>query len=417
MAALNGTVGAFYTSKIKALELDISDDYVTVTDPSSGVLDMGNNPNMSFEIWANISDGSNGVVLSKGGVASAGYRAEISDSVFSFGVIDDTSTFARARSTSDVANDRWMHLTAVVSDHAGNQISIRNYVNGIADGSNLFASGSTFNFANASDLIIGDKGAVSPTRRIGMVRMWNKALSATQISDLHDGGFPVNSKNNVIGEWWFHEGRGTTVIDSSGQGNDGTISGSTWVTTTYDTVTAETLGTANGSLTEFSTDFPNVDNDNLTVTVDGTAQVLGDDFKMTPKGTITFHTAPASGSVVATYRHYPMTLEAGGVTGWSLDWTAEALDTTDFLSSGAREFISGLRTWTATAERHWVNKMAVPMVTEKVILKLFHDEPNDAYYNGWAIVTGLHPSVAVEGLVDETLDFQGTSFLGVETTR
>ncbi len=412
MAALAGTVGAFYASKLDALEMDISDDYVTVTDPTSGCLDFTTSQNFTVETWYYISDNSSGVLVTKGLGTGVGYELYVSDTNLAFGIFDGIDD-AEAKSTSDVEVERWMHLVGV-RDATNNLL--KTFVNGVIDGSDTDDTGSTL--ANASDFIIGDRNSGSnPVQKVGMVRMWNKALSASQISDLHDGGFPVNSRNDVIGEWLFNSGKGSEAYDSSGQGNDGTIADGTWVTTTYDTATAENIGTGNGSLKVFNTAFPNVDDDNLTVTVDGTAKVLGDDFKMTPKGTVTFHTAPVSGAVVATYRHYPMTLEAGGFMNWSLDWTAEALDCTDFLSSGTREFIGGLRTWTATAERHWVNKQTGTMVPNRVIVKFFHAEQNDAYYNGWGIVTGIHPSVDVAGLVNETLDFQGTEFLGVEDSR
>ena len=412
MAALAGTVGAFYASKLNALTMDLSDDYVTVTDPSSGVLDFTTSQNFTVETWYYVSDNSEGYLVTKGG-DNTGYKLWVSDTNLCF-TIDDGTDDATAKSTSNVEVERWMHLVGV-RDATNNLV--KTFVNGVIDGSDTDDTSETL--ANASDFFIGDKDPTSnPVQKVGVVRVWNKALSASQISDLHDGGFPVNSRNDVVGEWLFNDGSGTGVYDSSGQGNDGTIADGTWVSTTYDTATAEAVGTGTGALKVFSTDFPNVDDDNLTVTVGGTAKVLGDDFKMTPKGTLTFTTAPTSdAAVVATYRHYPMTLEAGGFMNWSLDWTAEALDTTDFLSSGTREFIGGLRTWTATAERHWVNRQTATMVPNKVIVKLFHDEPNDAYFNGWGIVTGLHPAVDVAGLVNESLDFQGTNFLGVEDSR
>jgi len=58
------------------------------------------------------------------------------------------------------------------------------------------------------------------------VRFYNRALSATEIEDLHKG----NQINNtgLVGYWGFDEGSGTTTADLSGNGNIGTISGATF---------------------------------------------------------------------------------------------------------------------------------------------------------------------------------------------
>lgn len=59
------------------------------------------------------------------------------------------------------------------------------------------------------------------------VRIYNRDLSALEIADMFNGIY----KNEVglIGMWHFDEKSGTTVIDSSGTGNDGKIAGPEWV--------------------------------------------------------------------------------------------------------------------------------------------------------------------------------------------
>jgi len=42
--------------------------------------------------------------------------------------------------------------------------------------------------------------------------------------------FPVHAEEGLVAYWKFDEGSGTTAADSSGNGNDGTITGATWTT-------------------------------------------------------------------------------------------------------------------------------------------------------------------------------------------
>jgi len=424
MTARAGTVGGIYVQKPWSVRHDSDTKYGTVTDPSNGVLDFTANKGFTVEVWAKLSDDACGHLVRKSTVDySLGWRLyTVSDGntlVFATG---EGGNDGEATSTSDVCNDRWMHLVGVRSEGAASGGTNKTYVNGVLDGTD---SDSTIgqSIANSSDLLIGD-GDLYPTytrpRDIGLVRIWDRALTAVQISDLHFGGMPEGDfrTNNVVGEWLLTDGTGVVGYDSSGQDNNAAFSGTpSWISDVYDTETAENIGTGNGTLTAFNTAYANVDNNNLTVTVDGVAKTLGEDFSLSPKGTVTFFTAPASGAVVATYRHYPMVLECGGFTNWSIDWTAEALDCTDFISGGNREFAAGVKSWSASADRHWVNRWMDTLVGNQIIVKFFHDEPNDMYFDGWAIVTGLSPSVANEGLVDESLTFQGTSFLAAESGR
>ena len=64
------------------------------------------------------------------------------------------------------------------------------------------------------------------------VRIYNRALSATEVSKLYQSG-AVKQKTvsnlGLVGYWPMNEGRGTKAGDSSGQGNTGTITGATWI--------------------------------------------------------------------------------------------------------------------------------------------------------------------------------------------
>lgn len=61
---------------------------------------------------------------------------------------------------------------------------------------------------------------------IDEVRIWTRALNATEVSDLYFKN--IVPATGLIAEYLFNEGAGTTATDSSGSGNTGTISGATF---------------------------------------------------------------------------------------------------------------------------------------------------------------------------------------------
>ena len=95
-----------------------------------------------------------------------------------------------------------------------------------------------------------------------------------------------------------------------------------------------------------------VDKD-ITVKVDGTEQALGT-YLHTVSGALVFTTAPGdTEAITVTYDYYAIT-QLGGFFNWSITQAANPLDKTDFQSAGWKEFLLGLKEWSASAERHWL---------------------------------------------------------------
>ena len=69
---------------------------------------------------------------------------------------------------------------------------------------------------------------------IDEVSLWSEALDLTAIQAIYNSGVPIdvteNYSDNLVSYWRFEEGTGTTVADSSGNGNDGDINNATWST-------------------------------------------------------------------------------------------------------------------------------------------------------------------------------------------
>jgi len=80
---------------------------------------------------------------------------------------------------------------------------------------------------------IGQNASYTNRRFNGLiddVRIYNRALSETEIADLYKGN-QVDS-TGLVGHWNFNEGSGTTAIDVSGNNNTGTIYGATYTADT-----------------------------------------------------------------------------------------------------------------------------------------------------------------------------------------
>lgn len=101
--------------------------------------------------------------------------------------------------------------------------------------------------------------------------------------------------------------------------------------------------------------------------------------------------------------------EIDGIRTWSLEYTADSLETTDFADTGVSSFIPGKSQWSGSFEGF---KDGVPIsIGAEVYLVL--GETNTAY-QGWmgkAIITAARPNVDNDGLVSYSYDFQGTGAL------
>ncbi len=98
--------------------------------------------------------------------------------------------------------------------------------------------------------------------------------------------------------------------------------------------------------------------------------------------------------------------EIDGIKSWTLDYTADTLETTDFYSGGVKDYIIGGSGWSGSFEGY---KDGVPLgIGAEVYLTL--GESATAYQNwlGKVFITGAHPNTSADGIVTYSYDFQGT---------
>ncbi len=160
----------------------------------------------------------------------------------------------------------------------------------------------------------------------------------------------------------------------------------------------------------------------------------------TPRGKLTIIGTAATASFNAKYRWWAeegetgsshgIVMQRGGFFNWSMDNTCDVVEVTDFDDSGVKQYIPTLTGWTAAAERHWITGEGAGLKGKMgsgvaMIVKFYVNDDDTSKgtasasdegqrYEGYAHLTGLSPSTAVDTLTNESLTFQGTGRLSYE---
>jgi predicted secreted protein len=101
--------------------------------------------------------------------------------------------------------------------------------------------------------------------------------------------------------------------------------------------------------------------------------------------------------------------EVDGVKSWTIDYTADTLETTDFGSAGVKEYIIAGSGWSGTFEGL---KDGVPLgIGSQVLLVLGESDTVGNNWIGDAFITGVSASVAHDGIVGYSYTFQGSGAL------
>ncbi len=110
--------------------------------------------------------------------------------------------------------------------------------------------------------------------------------------------------------------------------------------------------------------------------------------------------------------------QVGGFSNWSLTITANTSDVTAFEDNGWKSFIATQKGWTGSADRFWGSEEFFNHLTSgnPIYCVFYVDENSDKRFEGLAEVTGVNPKAAVNAVVTETVNFQGTEDLSYHTT-
>ena len=202
-----------------SLSFDGTNDYVSVADDST--LDFIDGQAFSVSCWFKTTNATDEMYLfdkRAGGGTSAGYAALLDGNSTNYlGYVADGSNAATFSNTTDYHDGEWHHFAFSFD---GTSV-ISSYIDGVLVGTDTQTLGST---ANANALIIGAHrdGSSSPFNgKIDEVSIWNKALSAGDISALYQakGTSDLNDDGNSANlQGWWRMGDGT-LDDGNVAGN------------------------------------------------------------------------------------------------------------------------------------------------------------------------------------------------------
>ena len=213
-----------------------SAQHLSVASPSSA-LDFANGASFTITGWFNRDTFANDhtILSTKSGQSteSDGYIAYIDDATDQLIIRFDENGSTDARtftSTSTFTTTGWHHLALSWNDSAPDSIL---YVDGKPDGS---GSGTAFasmgDLSNTNPFSIGAEidGDNPFDGKLDDIRIYGYALSADQVKKIYNTTSPTQPiDTSLVGHWTFDgtDIQGTTAIDRSSLGNNGTITGTT----------------------------------------------------------------------------------------------------------------------------------------------------------------------------------------------
>lgn len=205
----NATSG-WTTGKVAgALKFDGVNDLVNVT--SNNTL----NPTdaVSLEMW--VYPYNYPQVENRGVYKSGQYNLDLNNGYGRMEVYVD-GAYRGANNPNNIASSSWHHLVGTYDSSAR---EIKFYVDGVLKQTTTLVGLASYTIATSTnDFKIGYSGLPPVYGLIDEVKIYNRALSAAEIQWEYNRGGPV-------GWWKFDEGSGSTIYDSSGNGNTGTWSG------------------------------------------------------------------------------------------------------------------------------------------------------------------------------------------------
>ena len=240
------------------LNFDGVDDYLDI--PASSDYDFSDEDAFSLSFWVNFND-----------VSSVQYIFSAEDMFWVF-LNDDGEIKFRYRnhpsgnwpemsSSFSPQIETWYHII-ITTDNGSSKI----YINGSLDEeSNVSISGLTANGNNTRNLELGARKVYSSdplyflNGSLDDVAMWNKSISASEVSAIYNQGTIINLSSNtssynsasdLVCYWRFNEGQGSTANDLSSNNNNAVINGASWNEENASSIKVAVVSSANNSTKE-----------------------------------------------------------------------------------------------------------------------------------------------------------------------
>ncbi len=228
-----GTVAKESTLVVKndprgiALSFDGVDDVVNITSP---VMPLGRN--FTYSAWIKSprkGSGTHNGIITRSGASSAASRIYIRGMTGEVTVAlrgtGDAGTVATNSGVVNLFDNKYHFVVATISEIDASNINLKIYVDGLLIANSDVARSGTF--GDASTVLALGSGTDWMLGIIDEPRIWSQVLTDDEIANLYYKGIVL--RNGLMAEWLFDEGSGTTALDTSGNGNDGTISGAEYV--------------------------------------------------------------------------------------------------------------------------------------------------------------------------------------------
>lgn len=205
-----------------ALQFDGIDDYVDMGNATT--LDVGTT--VTYEAWIRPDTSLTGMIFNKW-VAFAEDKQFIFSGNQVYFYLYNVFNGVQLVSSPSVPLHEYTHVAATYDGSIG-VASI--YINGVFDTSKSVGNGVSNSSGNLyygynparNDFIAPFKGIIDE------VRIWNIARTESEIQSTIYQTLTGN-ETGLVGYWKFDEGTGTIATDETGNQNNGTISGATWV--------------------------------------------------------------------------------------------------------------------------------------------------------------------------------------------
>ncbi len=213
----------------KGCSFDGSDDYVMIANPT---LDDFGTGEMTIQTWVKTTSTIYQLFIDNKGAGSnnAGFNLQMQagGNVYFRIANGSTQLSLNPGASANVNDGQWHHLAGVLKRDAAND-TLYLYKDGVLAGSITNTAG--WNITSSTPLYFGAYGSGADTSNLNGslddVKIYNYARTPSQIIEDMNAGHPV--VGTPVGSTVLHlkmnEGYGSTVNDSSPQGNNGTITG------------------------------------------------------------------------------------------------------------------------------------------------------------------------------------------------
>lgn len=131
-------------------------------------------------------------------------------------------------------------------------------------------------------------------------------------------------------------------------------------------------------------------------------------------GYVVFDAALQASDVVLVSGTALTLVQRGGFFNWSVDTDSEVPEITTFASAGWKEYAQVLNGWSGSADAYWGDTFFYDAIDagNTIVVKLFIDSgAAQTCLEGFALINGDSIEGPVDGIVSETIDFEGVGSL------